>query len=211
MAANAPSSCHTHEIRLGLTLTFRVVTPRWDGFSVIHTTLNLCPWSHITSKVLGTLDQRSLNLGRNYKSTRPTLSRKFICFCVKRTCIHPALVWFEWDVYRQAAFSDKSAHWTPAETQSPHVLDPQVTHITINFYTHAWTVTASNAQIQMHFLSLNSYLLHGKLPICQFLGFCLIVSELWANAWAGLKTLSLSVCIFFFERAKSCSESKMMI
>lgn len=85
MAANVPSSCRAHmKSDWGLTLTFRVVTPRLDGFSVIHTRLNLCPWSHITSKVLGTLDQRNLNLGRNYEGTRSTFSRNLSAFVLSR-------------------------------------------------------------------------------------------------------------------------------
>lgn len=67
-----------------------------------------------------------------------------------------------------------------------------VTHVTINSYTHASTVTASKTQIQSHlFFSLKIYILHGGrvLPFYQFLRLCWIFSEPWADTQARLETV----------------------
>lgn len=83
MAANVPSSCHTHKIRLGLALTFRVVTPRWDGFSAIHTKLSIMSLKPHDLEGLGNTSSKKSELGPKLQSIRSTVSRNLSAFVSK--------------------------------------------------------------------------------------------------------------------------------
>lgn len=83
MAANVPSSCHTHKIRLGLALTFRVVTAQWDGFSVTHTKLSIMSLKSHDFEGLGNTPSKNCELGQKLQSTRSTVSRNLSAFVSK--------------------------------------------------------------------------------------------------------------------------------
>lgn len=133
MAANVPSSCHTPKLRLGLALTFRVVTPRWDGVSVIHTKLSITSLKPHDLEGLGNTPSKKSELGKKLQNTRnlsaivtngfastqlgSDLSEIFIGRLLSQAVTHLQIL---------------CSPQAPAGTPSLPALNAQVTHITLN-------------------------------------------------------------------------------
>lgn len=138
MAANVPSSCHTPKLRLGLALTFRVVTPRWDGVSVIHTKLSIMSLKPHNLEGLGNTPSKKSELGKKLQNTRPTVSRNLSAIVTNGFA--STQLWSDLsEIFIGRLLSQAVTHLqilcspqAPAGTPSLPALNAQVTHVTLN-------------------------------------------------------------------------------